>query len=111
MIFIGLDVFFQLVKEFVNAARLLLGHVQSYWSWSQTFDQCLYCCLVICFLDPRSLLHEPSYEFFNGSLSFLLQLYMSDDLAAVSWIIWKAWMNFVSTSIHLQIECGGSSEY
>jgi hypothetical protein len=38
-------------------------------------------------------------------------LYRSDDFAAVSWNIWKAWMNFVLWSIQLQIDCGGSREY
>jgi hypothetical protein len=47
----------------------------------------------------------------NGSLSFWLQLYISDDWAVASWNIWNACMNFVLRSTHLQIKCGCSREY
>jgi hypothetical protein len=50
-------------------------------------------------------------KFRNGSLSFCLQLYRSDDSAAVSWNNWNACMNFVLRSTQLQTECGCSREY
>jgi hypothetical protein len=50
-------------------------------------------------------------KFRNGSLSFYLQLYRSDDSAVVSWNIWNACMNFVLRTTQLQTECGCSREY
>jgi hypothetical protein len=50
-------------------------------------------------------------KFRNGSLSFCLQLYRSDDWDVASWNIWNAWMDFVLMSTQLQIECGCSREY
>jgi hypothetical protein len=37
-------------------------------------------------------------KFRNGSLSFCLQLYKSDDSVVVSWNIWNACLNFVLRS-------------
>jgi hypothetical protein len=40
-------------------------------------------------------------KFCNGSLSFCLQLYKSDDSTVVSWNIWNACINFVLRSTQL----------
>jgi hypothetical protein len=62
MIIIGQDVLFKFMKKFINCLRFLSCHVWSYWSWSQTLNQCLDRCFVIRFGNLGSLLHESSYE-------------------------------------------------
>jgi hypothetical protein len=62
VIFIRHDVFFEFMKKFINCFGFLSWHMRSYWSWSQTLDQCLDCCFIIRFGNLWSLLHEPSHK-------------------------------------------------
>jgi hypothetical protein len=72
MIIIGQDVLFQFMKKFFNRLRFLSRQMQSCWSWSQTFDQCLDCCFVTGFWNLGSLLHESSHEVPQWLFVFLL---------------------------------------
>jgi hypothetical protein len=57
MIFIRHDVFFKFMEKFINCFGLLSRQMRSCRSWSQTLDQCLYCCFIICLGNLGSLLH------------------------------------------------------